>query len=519
MAPAALSRLTRPDMLRAISPRTVASIAVAVSAVLRLLMLDALPPFIDEASYVRWAARLAESPSADTLWISTHEDWKTPGFIWALAVAHGWLDDPILTSRLITSLSGVVTVALVYHAGLRLMGAWPGAIAAAVIAVSPAVVFADRLAMTDAPIVTLTALIWGLSIGAARGNLPCAVGTGCAVALALWIKLSGALLLIIPVAGIVLVSQASLRRRAASLALCAAPASIACMAFLLAPKSAQALQYAGYFVLPPEQLATVPVTQWAENLTQMGGWALAYLPSASIFAAIGALALPFVTRRREDWWLWSVLVFWLAFHAFLGATLYSRYVLPALVPLALLTARVIVEVGRALRDAKRDRLASIWMVGASLAVVLSLAIPAMLLVVAPTRAALPRDDRAQYIEQWSAGFGQAEALQWIADTTAAEPGPAIVLTNHVLGAPRDLAALTFRNRADLDVHVENRIRHPYGGVADAWRGHGVPVYALINGNQDDGEKFLRLNPEFTLVAAFERPGAKTVVSVLEFRPR
>ena len=506
-------------MWRAIAPNTFASIAVAVSAVLQLVLLDAFPPFVDEAVYVRWAVRLAESPSADTLWLSTHEDWQTPAFIWAVAVAYSWLDDPILTGRLIASLSGVLTVALVYQAGSRLIGAWPATIAAAVIAASPALVFTNRLALTDPPVVALTALIWGLSIPATRGHVPSALGAGIAVALALWTKLTGVLLLTIPLAGILLVSRVTLRHRAIMLASCIAPPSVACIAFLLAPKSAKTFEHAQGFVLTPDRLATIPLGQWAENLTQMGGWALAYLPAASIVAAIGALALPFVTRRREDWWLWSVLVFWLAFHAFLGATLYSRYVLPALVPLALLTARVIVEVGRALRDANRDRLASIWMVGASLAVVLSLAIPAMLLVVAPTRAALPRDDRAQYIEQWSAGFGQAEALQWIADTTAAEPGPAIVLTNHVLGAPRDLAALTFRNRADLDVHVENRIRHPYGGVADAWRGHGVPVYALINGNQDDGEKFLRLNPEFTMVAAFERPGAKTVVSVLEFRPR
>ncbi len=519
MAPAALSRLTLLRMRREITPQIVGFAAVLVAAVTRLVKLDAFPPFIDEAANVRWAVRLAESPSPDTLWLPMTEDWKTPVFMWTTAVLHRGIEDPILAGRLVAALSGLLTVALVYHVGLRLVGAWPAAIAASIVAISPAFTFTSRLALADTPVVMLTALIWGLSVPTVRGHLPSALGAGAAVALAFWIKLSGALLLVIPVTGIILTGRMAPRRRITALALCMAPAIAMYIAFLLAPTSTQALQRAEGSVLTIGQLATVPVTQWAENLTQMGGWALAYLPAASMVAAIAALALPFVTRRREDWWLWSVLVFWLAFHAFLGATLYSRYVLPALVPLALLTARVIVEVGRALRDAKRDRLASIWMVGASLAVVLSLAIPAMLLVVAPTRAALPRDDRAQYIEQWSAGFGQAEALQWIADTTAAEPGPAIVLTNHVLGAPRDLAALTFRNRADLDVHVENRIRHPYGGVADAWRGHGVPVYALINGNQDDGEKFLRLNPEFTMVAAFERPGAKTVVSVLEFRPR
>lgn len=518
LAPSRLSEFLRSSGWRAAMPHAVGVVAVAVSAVMLLTQLDAFPPFIDEAVYARWAVRLAESPSADTLWLSTHEDWKTPAFMWALAVTDRWLDDPILTGRLLTSLSGVLTVAMVYRAGAQLIGAWPAAAAAIVIAVSPALVFINRLALTDGPIVLLTALIWGLSIPAARGHRPAALGAGLAVALALWIKLSGALLLVIPLAGILLISQATLRCRATSLAFLVAPPSAACIAFLLAPKSAQTLQHAQGFVLTPDRLAAIPTEQWAENLSQMGGWALAYLPAASIIAAAAALVLPFVTRRREDWWLWAVLVFWLAFHVFLGAKLYSRYALPALVPLALLTARVIATIGAALWHAHRERLAACWTLGAPLAVVLSLAIPSVAIIVDPTRAALPRDDRAQYIEEWSAGFGQTEALQWIADTTAREPGPAIVLTNHVYGAPRDSAVLALRKRADLAVHVETRIRHPASGVADTWRGHGVPVYALINGNQDDGAQFLRLNPEFTPVAAFERPGGKTTVTVLAFRP-
>ena len=517
-APARLSRLVHSTLGRAAMPYAVGVAAVAVSAVMLLAKLDAFPPFTDEVVYARWAVRLADSPSADTLWLSTHEDWKTPAFIWVLAIVHRWLDDPILTARLITSLSGVLAVALVFQAGLRLIGAWPAAIATAVFAVAPAFVFTGRLALTDALIVMLAALTWVLSIPAARGHAPAALGTGIAIALAAWTKLSGALLIIIPLAGIVLVSQAGFRGRAVLLASCMAPPSAACIAFLLAPKSAQTLQHARGFVLTPDQLAAIPLGQWAENLRQMGGWALAYLPAVSIGAAAVALALPFLTRRREDWWLWAVLVFWLGFHVVLGAKLYSRYALPALVPLALLSARAIWVAGQALRRADHRRLALTWMVGAPFLVVLSLGIPATLLVVTPTGALLPSDDRAQYIEEWPAGYGQTEALQWIADTTAAEPGSAIVLTNHVYGAPRDLAVLTFRKRTDVAVHTENRLRHPSGGVADDWRSHEVPVYALMNGDQDDAATFLRLNPEFTPVAAFERPGRKTVVRVLEFRP-
>ncbi len=513
-----LPRLLQHELRSAITPQVVAIAAVAVSAVMLLVQLAAFPPFIDELIYVGWAARLAESPSLDTLWLSVTEDWKTPGHTWATALANAWFRDPILSGRLVAAFSGVLTIGLVYHAGRRLVGAWPAAIAAAILAVSPALIFTGRLALADVPIVMLAALTWSLAVPAARGHLPGAIGAGLVVALAFWTKMNGALLLIIPVTGVVLARSVTLRRRVMVLALGAAPLSVAYGALLLVPKSAQVFEGTARFVLTPDRLIEFPVDQWIRNLAQMGDWALAYLPGVSIVAGAAALLVPFFTRRREDWWLWAVLVCWLAFYALLGSILFSRYLLPVLVPFALLAARAITVIGARLRLAGRARLASTWMVGASAAVVLSLAIPAVLVVAAPTHAALPDDDRAQYIEQWSAGFGQVEALQWIADTSAAEPGPAIVLTHHKRGAPGDFATVMLRRRTDLAVYVENRIRHPAGGVADAWQGHGVPVYALINGNHDDGDEFLRLNPEFTPVAAFERPGAKSTVTVLEFRP-
>ena len=174
------------------TPQTVGIVTVLVSAVVRLASLDAFPTFTDEAVYVRWATRFGESPSAETMWLSTHEDWKSPAIIWLLALAHRLLDDQILIGRLVASLSGVLTVAFVYQAGVRLFGPWTGAIAAATIGVSPALVFTSRLALTDSPVVLLTAITLWLSVPALRGHWLSAIGAGTAVGLALWTKLSGA---------------------------------------------------------------------------------------------------------------------------------------------------------------------------------------------------------------------------------------------------------------------------------------------------------------------------------------
>ena len=502
----------------ALTPRALSLSAVGLAAIVRLVNLDAFPTFMDEATHSWWAARLAESPSSVTLWLPITEDVKTPLFMWAAALAQRGLADAVLAGRLVAALAGVVTVALVYRAGKVIVGAWPAAIAAVLVAVSPALVFHGRMALTDGPIVMWAAVTWALSVRATRGHKLAALGAGVAVALAFWTKFSGALLLVIPISGIALAGRGTSWRRFASLVLSVTPMGASYLAFLAVPKSDQALERLSGFVLTPSQIASFPIDKWGANLGLMGGWALAYLPGVSIAAAVATIVLPVLTRRREDWWMWTVLVFTLAFHVVFGATLYSRYVLPALVPLSLLMARMMLEAGRMLCRARHSGVAAAWSVGVPSAVALSLAVPTMWLVVAPASAALPSDDRAQYVEAWSSGYGQDQAVQWIAAASAAEPGPAIVLTNHFLSAPRDLVALELSHRTDLALHVENRIRHPAGGVADDWRRHGVPVYALLNGDQDDVRAFMRHNPEFVQVAAFERPGGKTVVTVLEFRP-
>ena len=221
------------------------------------------------------------SPSLDTLWLPVAEDWKTPGHTWATALANAWFRDPILSGRLVAAFSGVLTIGLVYHAGRRLVGAWPAAIAAAILAVSPALISAGRLALADVPIVMLAALTWSLAVPEDRVDLPGAIGAGLVKALAFWTKMNGDLLLIIPVTGVVLARSMTLRRRVMVLAFGAAPLSVAYGALLLVPKSAQIFEGTARFVL---KLPTASLnSKWISGFGTWPKWAIGPSPTCRAF--------------------------------------------------------------------------------------------------------------------------------------------------------------------------------------------------------------------------------------------
>lgn len=78
------------------------------------------------------------------------EDVRTPIYFWAVAPLLGWLDEPLLAGRLVSAGAGILAVAIVYRIGRTLFDPWLGAGADWIMAVMPAGVFHDRLALIEA---------------------------------------------------------------------------------------------------------------------------------------------------------------------------------------------------------------------------------------------------------------------------------------------------------------------------------------------------------------------------------
>lgn len=138
---------------------TFLAIAV-VFFILRLPNLTLQPIFADEAIYVRWAQVMRAEPTLRFLPLS---DGKTPLFMWAMIPLFKIFHDPLYAGRFLSVISGFLTMMGVLFLGWRFFNKRTGFIAAFLIAVTPFIVFFDRMALVDSMLAAFS--IWSLNLG------------------------------------------------------------------------------------------------------------------------------------------------------------------------------------------------------------------------------------------------------------------------------------------------------------------------------------------------------------------
>ncbi len=120
-----------------IGPPMVAMLALMLAAVTRLPGLDTAPLWTDELiSWVlatRETAAALVAAAADQLWPPVHYLIQR-----ATLLAFDPVDGAAFWLRLPTAVGGIAAVGLIYWGGRRLVGAWPAALAAMLLALSAA---------------------------------------------------------------------------------------------------------------------------------------------------------------------------------------------------------------------------------------------------------------------------------------------------------------------------------------------------------------------------------------------
>lgn len=120
---------------------------VSLGLTLRLINLDSLPVFADEAIYVRWAQVMRAEP---TLRFLPLNDGKQPLYMWMVIPFQKVITDPVIAGRVVSALSGMATIVGVGVLGFILFNSINVAlIAASFYALSPFAVFYERLALVD----------------------------------------------------------------------------------------------------------------------------------------------------------------------------------------------------------------------------------------------------------------------------------------------------------------------------------------------------------------------------------
>jgi 4-amino-4-deoxy-L-arabinose transferase-like glycosyltransferase len=115
--------------------------------ILRIYRLTALPIFVDEAIYIRWAQVMR---AEETLRFLPLSDGKQPLFMWSVIPFLKLFADPLFAGRFTSVLTGLATVVGVFLVGkLLFKSKRVGFLAAVIYAISPFSVFFDRMALVD----------------------------------------------------------------------------------------------------------------------------------------------------------------------------------------------------------------------------------------------------------------------------------------------------------------------------------------------------------------------------------
>jgi len=572
-APPSTSRPPSPQQRRA--ARRSLGLTVALLALLylglRLPALLALPLFNDEAVYLVRARFFPSMLATPGVAGATLPDGKLLHEL-ALAALAPLPVDPLLPARLLSVACGLATALTLVATGRSLGHPRAGALAGVLYALAPLAGVHDVLGLPDSMLALASALLLWASIGFASrpaAGRRDALLVGALLGAASLIKLSGLLLFVIPVLAVLLLPASSERWRRLALlrvALIVALLGLAC----LAP-----FHYgsAERHKLDTEQ-ARIAVAQ--RHAVAAGDWLLRYLPGPLLVAPLLALAMrglrraapdsshrnvparqaddragsgygvarlparaneqPFevhqtasarlsavagrvaeegtddaapATARLTAFLLLAGLAV-IASFVLIGTTLYSRYLLPAWPPLLLAAAlgtTTLWSSGPAPRGVAL--LALLAATGWSLAWIGWFA-------TAPLTAPLAHQDRAQYLETWSAGHNLDAMLADVRAAAAAHGR--LTLVNHNQPRLVHLATLLYLGDTPAIRLTEVDLSAPDAPARLADLARNEAIVLVVDQQEVEGFALPERFPRLHLLRRYPHPGGAMAFLLFEQQP-
>jgi 4-amino-4-deoxy-L-arabinose transferase-like glycosyltransferase len=393
-------------------------ILILVLFCLRFVHLTLLPVFADEAIYVRWAQIMK---AEETLRFLPLSDGKEPLFMWVTIAFLKFIHDPLMAGRIVSVLSGFMTMIGVSLLSFLLFKNKKTAFAAGVIyAVSPFSFFFDRMALVDSMLAMFG--IWTFVfayLAFTKERLDYAMLAGIALGGA-WLTKSPALFFVLMLPTLWLFIKSPKRLiKVIPLTLVTAVIGYGMFNILrLGPNFEMIARRNLEYVYPISHFLSSPLDPLKPWLLQSWQWLVMMGPwSLIILGLIG-----YVVNYKKHWKELLVLTIWFLGPIFAQSeyakVLTARYILFSIPFLVVIASSVFLEEGKN------------WI--RALTVILAFFVAQSLvfdyqLLVNPAKANLPRSERSGYLEEWTAGQGIKETANYIQNYQAQNPGKKIVV--------------------------------------------------------------------------------------------
>lgn len=377
----------------------------------RLPNLHILPIFADEAIYVRWSQIMKAEPTLRFLPLS---DGKTPLFMWVTIPFLKIFTNPLIAGRFLSVLAGFGTLIGIFVFSRKFFGAKVAFIASLLYISLPFNFFFDRMALVDsflnfwgiwALILTITLIKWP--------RLDLAMILGGVLAAAVLTKPSGwFFLLMLPFSLLIFDFKKPFISRLIKLlilwSVAAAIAWVGYNALKLGPNfQLIAIRNRDYAFTLTEALKH-PAEPFFSHLRDIWGW-FSILLTYPIFLASFVGAIWAIVKKDKLLifiLIWAVIP--LVIQAEIAKVFTARYILFSVTPLIFLIAVFLVDVSKKFEKQYRFSFLPI--------LILFLILPSIFIfniLTNPAKAALPREERSGYLEEWTAGYGIKEVADFV----------------------------------------------------------------------------------------------------------
>jgi 4-amino-4-deoxy-L-arabinose transferase-like glycosyltransferase len=384
--------------------------------ILRLIFLNRLPIFTDEAIYVRWAQIALNDASWRFISLA---DGKQPMFVWFAMVFMKFIHDPLIAGRLVSVVTGFLTMfglsALTYELFKNKRTAF---LVAVLYIVYPFAQVLDRMALYDSMVATF--YVWALYFSVLlvrKVRLDIAYTLGFIIGGGVLTKSSNFFsIYLLPFLLLLFdFKQKHLKKEIFRFALFAAFAAgisyglynilrLSPLYDMIAIKNAT-------FVYPFSEWTQHPFIYFVSNLNGLTSWLIQYLTPSYLILIL--LAILFINKFFKEKVL-LLLYFALPFLALalFGKLIYPRHVfLMSVMLLPLVAWSLNFLFGKAEKFFSKNTIyARITQTILLIAVIVYPAYVSIVFAVNPLKAPIADADHGQYVDSWAAGWGVKESV-------------------------------------------------------------------------------------------------------------
>lgn len=461
-----------------------------VFGITRLVNLDLLPIFADEAIYIRWA---------QLIWQKTYyffiplSDGKTPLFMWLLAPLLKFGADPLLTARVLSIISGLATLLGVYFLTKKIFSSKTAFLAGILVILQPFLLFYDRISLTDS---LLTALvIWSFYLTfqlLTKPSLKLGIILGLLAGAVLLTKPSGLLFLLLNLLLLFLFPlkkiKTIIKPGAVTLAISLGLYNLLRLSSAFPLISSRSQDY----LRSNQEIIHEFFRYFLPTFKVFFSWLVSYLSWPAIFLIIISLFLAIKKKTKIIiiLFVWMLVPFLIQIA--IGKIIYPRYLLPIIPFLIIILSWGLTRINKLS-----------WLL-AILFLFFWLKFDWFLLT-NPAQAPLNQWERDQYIQQWSSGYGLKEIKDYL--NNLPQDKQVLVATEGSFGTLPNGLEIYFTNSKNiqiLGVGFPSKTVSP--GMEQALAS-GKKVYLVVNFHRYNLSDVQRLK----LISEYLRPGGEKLV--------